>query len=122
MNECQQKNKCGSGATCLNTIGSFKCQCEDGLIYDEGKCVRDSKFILIYVSTCNCIAKSDILFKILSLFSNHVLICNNINPFSVESCGSTSGEANTLLARGKKKTFNTTNMSSTWCIDVLKKS
>ena len=50
MNECQQKNKCGSDATCVNTIGSYKCQCGDGLVYDEGKCVKVSKYILIYVS------------------------------------------------------------------------
>ena len=50
VNECQQKNKCGSDATCVNTIGSYKCQCGDGLVYDEGKCVKVSKYILIYVS------------------------------------------------------------------------
>ena len=50
VNECQQQNKCGSGATCVNTIGSYKCQCDDGLVYDEGRCVKDSKSILIYLN------------------------------------------------------------------------
>ncbi len=32
-NECTN-NACGSSANCLNTIGSFSCQCYSGAVYD----------------------------------------------------------------------------------------
>ena len=38
INECENPSACPSGASCINQIGGYKCDCGAGRTYKDGKC------------------------------------------------------------------------------------
>ena len=42
INECLNSNACPSSATCINTIGSYTCQCPTGFSFSNNACNGNS--------------------------------------------------------------------------------
>ena len=36
VNECQSPDACGANSVCNNTVGSYRCDCENGFVADCG--------------------------------------------------------------------------------------
>ena len=49
-NECVDGAPCGENATCVNTVGSYACECEYGYTGDGHNCTRicPREYIIIY--------------------------------------------------------------------------
>ena len=42
VNECAVGNPCGVNAICVNTIGSYTCDCVDGYVANGSMCGKNS--------------------------------------------------------------------------------
>ena len=44
---CAMQRECGNNTNCVKDGASFKCECKDGYILDDGECVGMSKHCVI---------------------------------------------------------------------------
>ena len=51
MNECEGINPCGSWGSCLNIPGSYDCNCQEGFVYEEGRC-QDLDECALWMNPC----------------------------------------------------------------------
>ena len=55
INECSGDVNCGVNAQCINTLGSYECQCNTGYSWDGTQCIGKNKdFLLILISVVLC--------------------------------------------------------------------
>lgn len=48
MDECSSgEHGCHANAACVNTLGSYHCQCHEGYVGDGYQCKRESKFYVL---------------------------------------------------------------------------
>ena len=55
----QEGSPCDSTGTCVNTIGSFRCDCNAGFIKEDGNCINVNECSADYDGTNDCGPNTD---------------------------------------------------------------
>nr|XP_024661135.1 protein HEG homolog 1 [Maylandia zebra] len=70
IDECKQKQEpCPKGSTCVNTNGSFSCECPLGFDLEDGRTCSRAKTFLCTISANGSLHNSDIQRQIIKLFN-----------------------------------------------------